>query len=649
MNRAPPPLALLLLLVLAALLYWPGLQGGFLFDDFPNLEPMGRNGEVRDWASLLSFIQTGFSGPTGRPLSLLSFTLDDWTWPSTPYAFKRTNLFIHLAVGCVLCWTQLKLLQSLGRPATEASWIALLGSAVWLLHPYFASTTLYVVQRMAQLSTLFVLSGLCAYLHGRMLLTKKPQIAYCWMTAGIGLGTLFGILSKENGALLPLLALSIEWVLRTQSELNRPARIWTIIFLLLPSTAVIAYLALQVNLSPTPWPTRNFNQIERLLTQPRVILDYISQLWLPRIEGHGLFQDGIELSRDAFSPTSTLPSIIGIGALLTIAVFNRYKWPLWSIATLFFLTGHLLESTILGLEIHFEHRNYLPATLMFLPVADTLIRYDKISFRVRISIAISVLALLSFLLSERAQLWSNTDQLQDYWAAENISSPRAHNHIARKLIESGQIAESINYLRTATHQNPESALLSLRLLIHQIAMQEATPADFRQTAERLAGAGFDAQAVEALALLSDIIINRQPSDINLEGLREILDALDRHERYRNLRTYLRLSSYIRGRLALTVGDPATATQHFSRSMLLYADTDSALQMVSEMAQSGHFTNAADLLQQANGVFRLQPKNDLKRPPHIYEMEFNRLREALESDIDQHAPPSYLEKDRWPPP
>lgn len=646
MNRVIPPLALLLLLILAAVLYWPGLQGGFLFDDFPNLAPMGRNGEIRDWPNLLSFIQTGFSGPSGRPLSLLSFTLDDWTWPSTPYAFKRTNVLIHLSVGCVLCWTQLKLLQSFGRPVTEASWIALLGSALWLLHPYFASTTLYVVQRMAQLSTLFVLSGLCAYLHGRMLLTKKPQIAYFWMTGGIGLGTLLGVLSKENGALLPLLALSIEWILGKQPNPSRPARIWIITFLLLPSAALITYLALQIDLSPIPWPTRNFNQIERLLTQPRVIWDYIGQLWLPRIEGHGLFQDGIELSRDFFSPAGTLPSIIGIGALLTIAFFARCKWPLWSVAILFFLTGHLLESTVLGLEIHFEHRNYLPATLMFLPVADIIVRYDKASIQRRLFIATSALALISFLLYERAQLWSDTDRLQDYWAAANISSPRAHNHIARKLLESGQMEDSISYLHAATRHAPESAFLNFRLLIHQIGMGAATSADFRRTAERLVGAGFDAQAIEALALLGEIIINRQPSAINLAGIGEILDTLDRHERYGSLRVYLRLSSYIRGRLALTADDPASASEHFSRAMGLYADTDSALQMVSEMAQSGHFTNAVVLLQQAEGVFRLQPKNELKRPAQIYEMEFKRLQEALESDIVQHEKrPPYLEKNR----
>jgi hypothetical protein len=45
--------------------------------------------------------------------------------------------------------------------------LASLLAAIWLLHPLNASTVLYAVQRMAQLSALFVLAAVWAYLAAR--------------------------------------------------------------------------------------------------------------------------------------------------------------------------------------------------------------------------------------------------------------------------------------------------------------------------------------------------------------------------------------------------------------------------------------------------------------------------------------------------
>ena len=72
-----PPLSLLLLTLLTVAVYWPGLAGGFLFDDYPNLDDMGNYGGVVDWDSFRAFVFSGWSGPTGRPVSLASFLLDD--------------------------------------------------------------------------------------------------------------------------------------------------------------------------------------------------------------------------------------------------------------------------------------------------------------------------------------------------------------------------------------------------------------------------------------------------------------------------------------------------------------------------------------------------------------------------------------------
>ena len=60
------------------------------------------------------------------------------------------------------------------------------------------------------LAATFVFAGLWGYAHGRSLLAQgRRRTAYVWMSLSLALGTLLAVLSKENGALLPVLA----WVL----------------------------------------------------------------------------------------------------------------------------------------------------------------------------------------------------------------------------------------------------------------------------------------------------------------------------------------------------------------------------------------------------------------------------------------------------
>src|SRR5690606_32092624 len=150
-------------LCLTVLVYLPGLSGPFLFDDFPNLEQLGARGPIKSLELLRAYLTSGFAGPTGRPVSLLSFLLDANDWPTDPWPFKRTNLVIHLIIGVVLYVTTRKLVEADGHTSEDAPPIAALSAALWLLNPFLVSTTLYAVQRMTQLAALFVLAGIYCY------------------------------------------------------------------------------------------------------------------------------------------------------------------------------------------------------------------------------------------------------------------------------------------------------------------------------------------------------------------------------------------------------------------------------------------------------------------------------------------------------
>ena len=191
------------LLLLCSSIYWKGLKGGFIFDDFVNLQELGTYGTIDNFDKFRAFVTNGFSGPTGRPVSLASFLIDDYTWPTQAPLFKYTNLMIHLLNATLLFWATLLLLKNYQYEEKKATWIALVSFGLWLLHPYFVSTTLYVVQRMAQLTTLFSLVGIIGYLKARCYVTEKPIFSYFFMAFILGISTLLATFSKENGALLP--------------------------------------------------------------------------------------------------------------------------------------------------------------------------------------------------------------------------------------------------------------------------------------------------------------------------------------------------------------------------------------------------------------------------------------------------------------
>ena len=82
---------------------------------------------------------------------------------------------------------------------------------------------------------------------------------------------------------------------------------------------------------------------------------------LPNLAEMGLHHDDFVISKTLLSPWTTLPAIAGLLALAVGALVLRKKHPLITFGIVFFFVAHALESTIIPLEIAFEHRNYLPS------------------------------------------------------------------------------------------------------------------------------------------------------------------------------------------------------------------------------------------------------------------------------------------------
>ena len=438
--------ALAALLVATWWAYHAGLAGDFLFDDFANLPVLGATGPVRTWTAFWRYISSGDADPTGRPLTLLTFLIDARNWPASPYPFKVTNVILHLINGALLVGVLWKLGNALTqkrdirssltetrnfvtKPDSSAaeseiqpslqneSWIqgsaptqrgqprnnkegllgnrsgvaiaALFGAGVWLLHPLFVSTTLYIVQREAMLPATFVLIGMLGWMAARDALArshiKRAIVGMAFSAWGC---TAFAVLSKANGALFPILLLLTEWIVLApyrsmpNDALEQCRKVAVRIFLVLPSALVIGYLLylLPSVIANTP-AARGWTVGERLLTESRVVTDYLRLLFVPHAHSTGLFNDQFPVSTGLLHPASTLPCITLILALIGSGFALRKKHPAIALALLFYFAAQLMESGWLSLELYFEHRNYLPAMLLFWPIGLILARPDAPTWR----------------------------------------------------------------------------------------------------------------------------------------------------------------------------------------------------------------------------------------------------------------------------
>ena len=145
-----------LLLVLA--LYLPGLGGGFVLDDMANLATL--EGYLQGQLRWQAVVFGNESGLLGRPLAMASFVLNAIPAGIAPMPFKLVNLLLHLGCAVLVALLTRAVLASLHVSRERARALSLATSLLWAVLPVHVSTVLYVVQRMALLSSLFSLLAL---------------------------------------------------------------------------------------------------------------------------------------------------------------------------------------------------------------------------------------------------------------------------------------------------------------------------------------------------------------------------------------------------------------------------------------------------------------------------------------------------------
>ena len=389
---------LIALLFALVVIYANTLNGAWQFDDEPNIV---NNPSVHlrslDRESIVKTFYGFEQKKIYRPVAYLSFGVNHYFGGMDPVGYHIVNLAIHYLAAVFLflfiyrTLTLPRLKSAYGRNAYP---IALLTAFLWAINPVQVTAVTYIVQRMASMAGLFYILSMYLYVLGRTSEIQGKKILFfslSALSAGLAMGT------KENAIMIPVSIYLYDLILI--QDLNRETFVKHLKYFILPAAILVSLwlvFSLDIRSIAGGYSGRPFTLLERLLTEPRVILFYISLLLYPTYNRLMLTHD-FEISRSLLDPWTTLPAILTIAICIGWAVWVARKKPLPAYCILFFFLNHLIEGSFIPLELIYEHRNYIPSMLLFLPVAIFIMRALEY-FSYKKILQFSIAAMVTFVL-----------------------------------------------------------------------------------------------------------------------------------------------------------------------------------------------------------------------------------------------------------
>jgi len=441
--RIATPAVLLFLLII--ILYFNTLNVPWQFDDYgtiirnPNVEISNLDMDSLSRAVLNK------RGSLNRPVSRLTFGLNWYFHGNDVRGFHLVNIFVHLATSFFLLLTIQEILKSpkisgIYLQPEERYFIALLSAVLWAVNPIQTQSVTYIVQRMASLAAMFYIMSLWFYLRCRLAGKEKLIVIYAVVSV---ICFLLAIGSKQNAITLPITIILVEVIFFRSLNIQEAKKLFMPFFAIAFLSLLILLMAILMGRDLASLlkldlydEERSFSLLERLITEPRIIIFYLSQIFYP-IPSRLSLEHDIEISTTLFSPWTTAISIILILILVLFSLFKYRRWPLISFSVLFFFLTHTVESTIVPLELVYEHRNYLPSLFLFVPISIGFLKVTKFYENKKINyviISFGILLIIGFGTGTiiRNMVWATESSLWNDAAEKAPDSARPFHNLATK-------------------------------------------------------------------------------------------------------------------------------------------------------------------------------------------------------------------------
>lgn len=449
-----------------------------------------KNFRIRDFS--LSEVKKTFhchpqeSNVIYRPVSCLSLAINLYLGGRDVFGYHVVNISIHL-VAAVFLFLLIQI--TLNNPIfssnyrKEAYHIALLTSVLWALSPIQTQAVTYIVQRMTSLAAMFYVISIYFYIRGRI---SNDSKRYLFFIISLITG-LFSIGSKENSVVLPFMIILYEFIFFQKADVKWLSKniILIILALIFPLMVFILLWGQNPIAIIYGYGFRDFSLTERLLTQSRVIVYYLSLLIYPSIDRLNLDHD-FSISHSLITPPTTMVSIFFILFLITLGLKLIKKRPLFSFSIFWFLGNLIIESSIIPLEIIFEHRLYLPSMFFYFILAFIIHHYAIQRELIKRPYAIGLLLILIFLQGMgtyiRNFVWHDEITLWSDCVTKSPKKARTHHNLGFAFQKRGMLSEAMAQYRKAIAINPrfEAAYNNLGQLYEKKGMLDKAIAVFNE-------------------------------------------------------------------------------------------------------------------------------------------------------------------------
>lgn len=440
------------------------------FDDYINLKDLSNASSLQ---GLNNFIFGGVAGPTGRPISLLTFLANYNDWMTNhPWGFVETTLIWHLLNACLIFLLVFNIAKIHINNTNQSYIFALMVAMVWAILPIHASANLIPIQRMTHVSAFFMLSTLLGYVYFRTHLSSKqsPILNLILVIGWVVIGTILAVYSKENGAVVITMLALLELFFLKRITYPAYPKLWKFgIYLALFIVPLFMLLYLVKNWAGINHHFefyRDRSLADHLATQIIILWEYLKQIILPRAALLGPFHDG----HAVYHWSMWQPYVALIAWLLAIFVGWKYKayrlGKFLLFALLWYFAAHQIESSIIPLELYFEHRNYLASLGWVLLIVVIFAEIYKKAKGLSPLHALGGLYLLYliFNLQQITSLWGKPLLAAEMWSNYQPDSPRAAQMLAAQYKQEGFQDASLKVLSEFAQTHPQNISLEMQVL-----------------------------------------------------------------------------------------------------------------------------------------------------------------------------------------
>ena len=401
---------------------------------------------------------------------------------------------------------------------TNPDIIAFFAALIWIVQPVGTQSVTYICQRMASMVALFYVLSLLLYVKGRMAMAGgRKALPYGGSGAlienvgkyntvddplnpcrdgvyphpdhfspkhvgegvtpaqntdndharflvpilyfsGCLISAICAFATKENAGTLPLAILVYEWFFFQDLKLKWSRRqiLWIAFVVIVFAGAVFWYMGENPLVRIlNSYNRRDFTLIERVMTEWRIVVYYLS-LFLWALPGRLNLDHDYPLSLSPVHPATTMLALAAILILLAWAVYSAKKERLIAFCVLWFFITQATESTVIGIELIFEHRTYIPFTmisLLFVVAVFRIIKNRSLAFGLLVGTAL-VFSVWTF---QRNQIWQDPVTFWTDCAVKSTNKQRPRNNMGKALFAAGNIPEAVTQYKKAIQIDPNVA------------------------------------------------------------------------------------------------------------------------------------------------------------------------------------------------